>query len=66
MPNRKHVIGAPGQEHETVKDWMRANPQEFGGRDIDTDVPTSEEIGVVLQRLGYVREETVTHVIYHL
>ena len=44
-----------------VKDWMRENPKLFSTYKIE---PTSEQIGIVLKKMGYERKEYVDSVIY--
>jgi hypothetical protein len=44
-----------------VKDWYRQNPNFFTHLN---NIPTSEQIGTVLKRQGYIRSETITEVIY--
>ena len=45
----------------TVKDWMRQNPKNFP---TSNRIPTSDEIGRVLVKLGFNKTETSTGVVY--
>jgi hypothetical protein len=60
MANRKHYALIE-TKYIPVKDWYRSNPQHFTHY---TRIPTSEEIGAVLVKLGFTRTETATQVLY--
>ncbi len=60
--NRKHRI-ILGEALKPVKDFMRENQNLFTHIN---GVPTSEQIGTVLQAMGYRRSETETHVLYEM
>jgi len=60
MENRKHKV-LINNKYITVKNWYRDNSQHF---EKQKGIPTSEQIGTVLQRLGFERLESETEVIY--
>ncbi len=59
-PYKKHFV-LVGKNYIPIKDWYRNNPQHF--QHIN-GVPTSNQIGVVLIRLGYSKTETETEILY--
>lgn len=59
-PYRKHKV-LINNKYIPVKDWYRNNPQHFHQK---KGVPTSNQIGVVLIRLGFNRFDSGTEVIY--
>lgn len=59
-PYRKHKVKI-NEKYIPVKDWMRNNGKYF---EIFKGVPTSEQIGTVLVKIGFNRIETETEVIY--
>lgn len=59
-PYRKHKVKV-NNKYISVKDWMRNNGKYF---DSSKSVPTSEQIGTVLVKIGFNRIETETEVIY--
>lgn len=59
-PYRKHKVKL-NDKYISVKDWMRNNAKYF---DSSKSVPTSEQIGTVLVKIGFNRIETETEVIY--
>lgn len=59
-PYRKHKV-LINNKYIPVKDWYRNNQQYF--QHIKW-IPTSEQIGVVLIRLGFKRTETDTEILY--
>jgi hypothetical protein len=59
-PYKKHLV-LVGKNYIPVKDWYRDNQQHF--QHIQ-GVPTSNQIGVVLIRLGYGRNDTETEILY--
>ena len=59
-PYKKHFV-LVGKNYIPVKDWYRNNPQHF--KHIK-GVPTSNQIGVVLIRLGFGRTDTDTEISY--
>lgn len=60
-PYRKHFVILENKTTK-VKDWMRQNSNYFKG---NNGIPTSEQIGIVLVDLGYVRTEKYDCVIYN-
>ena len=58
---RKHKVKINGS-YMPVKDWMRQNPNLFK---TIKGVPTSEQIGKVLIKNGFNRNETDFEVLYH-
>jgi hypothetical protein len=59
-PYRKHLV-LINNKYIPVKDWYRDNMPLF--QNIN-GIPTSEQIGVVLQEQGFTRTETETEVFY--
>ena len=59
-PYRKHKVLINNQ-YIPVKDWYRNNQQYFQHI---KGIPTSEQIGLVLIRLGSKRTETDTEILY--
>lgn len=59
-PYRKHFV-LINNKYIPVKNWFRDNSQHF---EKQKGVPTSEQIGTVLRRLGFERIESETEVIY--
>lgn len=59
-PYRKHKVKI-NEKYIPVKDWMRNNGKYF---EFFKGVPTSEQIGTVLVKIGFNRIETETEVIY--
>jgi hypothetical protein len=59
-PYRKHKVKI-NDKYIPVKDWMRNNGKYF---DSSKSVPTSEQIGTVLVKIGFNKIETETEVIY--
>jgi hypothetical protein len=59
-PYRKHKV-IIDNSYIPVKDWYRDSPQLFGKQ---KGVPTSEQIGTVLKRMGFERTDSETEVIY--
>lgn len=59
-PYKKHFVIIENQTIK-VKDWMRQNPNYF--KTINS-VPTSEQIGKVLNDLGYNRMEDYESVVH--
>jgi hypothetical protein len=59
-PYRKHLV-LINNKYISVKDWYRDNLQFF--QQIK-GIPTSEQIGVVLKKIGFKRTDSETEVIY--
>jgi hypothetical protein len=59
-PYRKHKV-IIDNSYTPVKNWYRDNSQLF---DKQKGVPTSEQIGTVLKRVGFERIDSATEVIY--
>jgi hypothetical protein len=57
---RKHTVKVEGS-FIPVKDWMRQNSKKFSHVE---GIPTSEQIGVILVKEGYTRNESSESVRY--
>lgn len=60
MANRKHFV-LINNKYIPVKNWYRDNSQLF---EKQKGVPTSEQIGTVLKKLGFERIESEKEIIY--
>jgi plasmid maintenance system killer protein len=58
--NRKHSV-LINQQYIPVKDWYRENTAFFNHV---RDIPTSEQIGIILKKQGFKRSETESEVVY--
>jgi len=60
MANRKHYV-LISNKYIPVKDWYRDNSQLFQK---NKGIPTSEQIGVVLKKIGFKRTDSDAEVLY--